>query len=367
VALSPLEVAAMYDFPTGRDGGDGQCIAIIELGGGYQMDDLETYFQGLGLPTPEVVDVSVLGATNSPGSDADGEVMLDIEVAGAVAPKAKIVMYFAPNTDQGFTQAITDAAHDTANKPSVISISWGGPESAWRASSRTALSNAIRDAGLMGVTVTVASGDNGSADGVQDGKAHVDFPSSSPFALACGGTRLIGSNGTISSETVWNDGPDSATGGGVSDAFPIPSYQTNAKVPTSKSKPGFAGRGVPDVAGNADPDSGYKVRVDGQDTVVGGTSAVAPLWAGLIALMNQRLGRNLGFLNPGLYTTANSAFHDITSGSNGVFSAGAGWDPCTGLGSPDGAHVLAALQGSPAPQKGKGKAAGHVASGTASK
>jgi kumamolisin len=275
--------------------------------------------------------------------------MLDIEVAGAIAPKSKIVVYFAPNTDQGFIQAITNAAHDTVNKPSVISVSWGGPEAAWRGSTRTAMSNAIRDAGLMGVTVTVASGDNGSADGVQDGKVHVDFPASSPFALACGGTRLQGSNGTISSETVWNDGPDSATGGGVSDSFPLPSYQAKANVPHSKNKPKFAGRGVPDVAGDADPNSGYKVRVDGQNMVVGGTSAVAPLWAGLIALMNQRLGRTVGFMNPALYTAANGAgaFHDITIGNNGAFAAAKGWDPCTGLGTPDGAHVLASFQGTP--------------------
>jgi len=345
--LTPLQVAKLYDFPAGLDG-SGQCIAIIELGGGYIVDDLETYFEDLGIPAPQVSDVSVLGATNSPGGDADGEVMLDIEVAGAVAQNAKIVVYFAPNTDQGFVQAITDAAHDTVNSPSVISISWGGPESAWRKANKTAMNNALRDAALMGVTVTVAAGDNGSTDGLADGKQHVDFPASSPYALACGGTRLEGSGTNISLENVWNDGASGgATGGGISDFFPIPSYQANAHVPKSLNPGHFAGRGVPDVAGDADPESGYEIRVDGQNTVVGGTSAVAPLWAGLVALMNKQLGKAVGFLNPLLYSavSANGGFHSITQGNNGAFKAGPGWNACTGLGSPDGAEILAVVGG----------------------
>ena len=239
------------------------------------------------------------------------------EVAGAIAPKAKIVVYFAPNTTQGFVQAITNAAHDTVNKPSVISISWGGPEGTWSPTDRTAMSDAIRDAGLMGVTVTVAAGDNGSADGVKGQTAQVDFPASSPYALACGGTRLEGTGAAIESETVWNDGPDSATGGGVSDSFRLPDYQAAAHVPKSVNSGHFVGRGVPDVAGNADPDTGYEVRVDGQDSVIGGTSAVAPLWAGLIALYNQKLGRPIGFLNPLLYSRVASSHGRIPTNHPG--------------------------------------------------
>lgn len=347
--LSPLEVAQMYQFPSGLDG-TGQCIAIIELGGGYKMDDLKTYFQYLKLPMPEVVEVSVLGATNTPGGDADGEVMLDIEVAGAVAPKARIVVYFAPNTDQGFITAIANAAHDTEHRPSVISISWGGPENSWRPSARVAMNNVIRDAALMGVTVTVAAGDNGSSDGVRDRRNHVDLPACCPFALACGGTRLEGTGASITSETVWNDGPDSAGGGGVSEVFPAPAYQSGVTIPHPRGHHRFVGRGVPDVAGNADPNSGYLVRVDGTDTVVGGTSAVAPLWAGLVALINQNRATPVGFLNPTLYqaAVAQEAFFDVTQGNNGAFSAGPGWDACTGLGSPNGARLLAALA-TPAP------------------
>jgi kumamolisin len=353
VSYTPPQVAALYNFPTDVNG-SGQTIAIIELGGGYQASDLSSYFSQLGIPEPSVTSVSVDGGANTPGGSADGEVLLDIEVAGSIAPGAKIVVYFAPNTDQGFIDAITDAAHDTTNNPSVISISWGGPEDGWTAQSQTAMNAALQDAATLGVTVTVAAGDNGSSDGDTDGQLHVDFPASSPYALACGGTSLQGSGNQISSETVWNEtaNQEGATGGGVSRIFAIPSYQSSANVP-KQPETGFAGRGVPDVAGDADPSTGYQVLVDGQQTIVGGTSAVAPLWAALVALINQKLGKRQGFLNPALYGLNETGFHDITSGNNddsnlGYYSAGPGWDPCTGLGSPDAAALITALQSSSA-------------------
>src|SRR3954462_15645193 len=203
-SYTPPQVAAMYNFPT-TGNGSGQTVAIIELGGGYRKADLDAYFKSLKLSTPSVTAVSVDGGKNTPGSDADGEVMLDIEVIGAVANGAKIAVYFAPNTDQGFVDAITNAAHDTTRKPSVISISWGAPEDSWSEQSRNAMNAALQDAATLGVTVTAASGDNGSTDGVSDKKLHVDFPASSPFALACGGTTLNGNGKTISSATVWNE------------------------------------------------------------------------------------------------------------------------------------------------------------------
>lgn len=339
-AFNPPQVAALYNFPTGPTGA-GETIGILELGGGYQTSDIDTYFQGLGLTPPTVVAVSVDGGTNAPSNpnSADGEVALDIQVAGSIAPGAKLAVYFAPNTDQGFVDAITTAVHDTANSPSVLSISWGGPESSWTASSMTALDDACQSAAALGVTITVASGDNGSTDGVKDGKSHVDFPASSPHVLACGGTELMGSGSTIASETVWNDeaAGGGATGGGYSTEFPLPSWQSGAGVSGS-------GRGVPDVAGDAAPESGYNILVDGQHDVVGGTSAVAPLWAALIALVNQQNGKAAGFVNPALYGAAGD-FHDITQGNNGAYSAGPGWDACTGLGSPDGADVAATLAG----------------------
>ncbi len=348
--FTPPQVAALYNYPTGVTG-EGQTVAIVELGGGYSTTDLQTYFQGLGITEPNVTAVSVDGGTNSPGSDADGEVMLDIEVVGAIATGANIAVYFAPNTDQGFLDAITDAVHDTTRKPSVVSISWGGPEDSWTQQSLTAMNSALQDAATLGVTVTVAAGDDGSTDGAGDKKLHVDFPGSSPFALCCGGTTLKASGGKISSETVWNEiaNNEGATGGGVSIEFPLPSYQTSTQVP-KQPQTSYVGRGVPDVAGNADPSTGYQVRVDGQNQVVGGTSAVAPLWAALVALMNEQLGKNVGFLNPTLYKLGEADFHDITSGNNddsklGYYSAKTGWDPCTGLGSPNGAVLLKAISG----------------------
>ncbi len=360
---TPLQVGQLYDFPAGADG-SGQVIAIIELGGGYRQADLDTYFTSLGLATPSITAVSVDGGSNQPGGAADAEVMLDIEIAGALAPAAKLAVYFAPNTDQGFYNAISQAAHDSSLPATVMSISWGAPEDSWVTASRNAMETALEDAAALGVTVTAAAGDSGSSDGASDGQPHVDFPAASPSVLGCGGTKLLGSGKAISSEVTWNEtaANEGATGGGVSTVFALPSWQAAAQVPTTAG--GFAGRGVPDVAGNADPLTGYAVRVDGQDEVVGGTSAVAPLWAALVARLNQQLGRTLGAAQVALYGLGNGAFHDITQGDNGSYAAGPGWDACTGLGSPDGAALLGALQavpGSPipAPPGHKPKHGGH--------
>jgi kumamolisin len=382
-SFTPPQVARLYDFPAGLDG-SGQCIAIIELndfdsnavppvptGTGCSLSDLKAYFAALGLPAPDVTAVGVASdgavGANVPGVDhnADGEVMLDIEVAGAVAPRAKIAVYFALNTDNGFLAALNAALHDAVRKPSVISISWGSAEDFNTQQARDAFNQALADASHLGVTVCCSSGDDGSSDLTpapampdggrhQDGHPHVDFPASSPFALACGGTALRGSGTTIQGEVVWNQG-NGGTGGGVSNVFARPAYQSNAKVP--KSPKGKIGRGVPDVAGDAAPDTGYQVRlVGGASGVIGGTSAVAPLWAGLIALMNQRLATlgkpPVGFLNPLIYqfAPATGTFHDIVTGNNDIeglnkYKSGIGWDPCTGLGTPDGAKLLKALGG----------------------
>jgi kumamolisin len=340
-SFTPTQVASLYAFP--QSSGAGQCVAIIELGGGFRPADLDTYFKGLSVSSPTVIAVSVDHAQNAPTGDAngpDGEVMLDIEVVGAIVPQAKIAVYFAPNTDAGFLDAITTAIHDTANKPSVISISWGGPESSWTSQAMTAMDDAFQAAATMGITVCVASGDNGSSDGVTDGANHVDFPASSPFSLACGGTSLKASSTAISGEVVWNDGPNGgASGGGVSSFFATPTWQGKLSVTGAQGgRTPLTKRGVPDVAGNADPETGYQVRVDGANTVIGGTSAVAPLWAALITRLNQLSGKSAGLINPQLYQTPKS-FRDITSGNNGDFAASSGWDACTGLGSPDGAAL----------------------------
>jgi kumamolisin len=343
VSYTPLQLADAYDFPAGTDG-TGQSIAIIELGGGFAQSDLDDYFGGLGLATPTVTAVGVDGGANKPGQDpqgADGEVLLDIEVAGAIAPGASISVYFAPNTDAGFLDAVSDAVHASPT-PAAISISWGQSEDEWTAQARTAMDSVFADAVQLGIVVTAAAGDRGSSDGASDGKDHCDFPASSPNVLACGGTSLPSVSGA---ETVWNDGASGgSTGGGVSTAFDRPARQANVGVP------GSTGRGVPDVAADADPETGYQVLVDGSATVIGGTSAVAPLWAGLVARLAQATGGLLTGFADTLYAGASAGtsppgFKDVTSGDNGSFSAGPGWDACTGLGSPDGAALLARLQG----------------------
>jgi kumamolisin len=401
-SYTPVEVAQAYGFPATLTGA-GQTVAVIELAGGYNEPDLNTYFTALGLKTPTITAVSVDNGSNAPrvNEGADGEVMLDIEVLGAVAPGAAIVVYFANTSDQGFLDAVSTAVHDTTHRPSVVSISWGGPEDSWTQQARTQMEQILTEAAALGVTVTVAAGDEGSTDGVNDGKQHVDFPASAPHALACGGTSLRVHGGLISSETVWNDNADGAgavsstgagasgtggaggenagtagtsaggtgagaegeggggaTGGGVSIEFGLPSYQSTASVPTNVNT-GQTGRGVPDVCGNADPETGYSIRVDGAQQTVGGTSAVAPLWAGLIALINQSLEKPVGFLQPQLYAAATqAALRDITQGNNGAYHAGPGWDACTGLGSPNGVALLHALGGAaPATQTTAGTAA----------
>lgn len=390
-SFTALQLADIYDFPAKLDG-TGQTVAIIELndvdssgnptGAGYSTSDLQTYFDDLKIPMPSVTAVGVDGGANVPGQDmnADGEVTLDIEVAAAIAPKANFAVYFGTNTDDGFVQAVSAAVHDDVRKPSILSISWGQAEETATQQLLDGLQQVLQEAAALGVTVCVAAGDNGSPDMTQDvwdGKPHVDFPASNPFSLACGGTTLeSGSTAGSPSETVWNEGAQGgSTGGGVSNFFAKPSYQANTNVPAPANSAG--GRGVPDVAADADPNTGYMVVLGGQQQTFGGTSAVAPLYAGLFARINQSLtshgGSVVGFVNPLLYAQAMpaNAFHDVTSGNNdiygelnGKFPAGPGWDPCTGLGSIDGANLLAALpnvQPTPAPAPGNGSGGGPKA------
>jgi len=343
-SFTPLQLASLYDFPRGD--GRGECIGIIELGGGYRTADVQTYFSELNIRPPKISSVSVDHGSNNPTGDPngpDGEVMLDMEVAGAIAPGASIVVYFAPNTDAGFLNAVTTAIHDTVNKPSILSISWGGAEPAWTAQALQAFDRAFQEAAALGITICAASGDNGSSDGIHDGACHVDFPASSPFVLACGGTRLQAVEGEISTEIAWNEGINGgASGGGESNVFDLPAWQQGLAITNHRAKQILQKRGVPDVAADADPQTGYDVRIDGNKTVFGGTSAVAPLWAGLIARINAAQGRPCGYINPLLYGDPR-ALNDITEGNNGDFSASGGWDATTGLGSPNGEKIAALL------------------------
>jgi kumamolisin len=375
------QIAQLYNFPSGLEG-SGQCIGILEFGGGYQSSDLDTYFQQLGVPTPSVTAVSVDGVQNQPQpgpGSPDVEVDLDIEMAGGAAPGAQIVVYFAPFTEQGWVDGISTAVNDSLHKPSVISISWGFAEGydIWTSQAIQAVEQSFLAAAAMGVTVCVASGDDGSRDEINDGLAHVDYPASSASVLACGGTTIQSSGNQITSEVVWNEGVNGgATGGGVSVFIALPSWQDNANVPPSVNPGHQVGRGVPDVAGNADPFTGYQVVTDGQTGVVGGTSAVAPLWAGLIARINQQLGKPAGFIDALLYAQepGADALNDITSGNNditgqiGGYQAGPGWDACTGWGSPKGTVLAQVLTGGGSGSGGaSGSGSGASASGVKKK
>jgi kumamolisin len=356
--VAATDFAKRYNFPTTFGGvtldGTGQTIAIIELGGGYRTSDLKLFFQEIGGTTPTVAAISVDHAANAPTTpdSADGEVMLDIEVAGAVAPKAKFAIYFAPNNgDQGFIDAISAAVHDTERKPSVISISWGGPEVTTDQQGVNAYHELFAAAGALGVTVCIASGDHGTADLDAldwDNKIHVDHPACDDLVLGCGGTQIDGGK-----DVVWNDGTPFdasvaggggwASGGGISEIFAVPSYQTSAGLPVSIDS-GKPGRGVPDIAMSA---TNYFTRVDRAEGASGGTSAVAPFMAALVALLNQAKQKNVGFLNPFLYANAAKGLtHDVTMGTNAIkntvkgYNAGPGWDACTGLGTPDGISIL---------------------------
>jgi len=347
----PNNVARLYAFPTSVTG-KGQCIALIELGGGFTPSDTAAAFNSMGLTPPTVIAVSVDGGQNTPSPDdgADGEVALDIQVAGGAAPGANIAVFFAPNSDAGFVDAITSAVHDTTNRPSVISISWGSAEVNWTQQAIQTMNTALQDASTVNVSVFVASGDNLATDGVTDGKAHVDFPASSPWAIGCGGTSIAVSGSSITNEKVWNDG-DSGGGGGISDLFPVPTFQQKANLPPSVND-GDQRRGVPDVAADAAPGTGYRVVVNGQTEVVGGTSAVAPLWAGLAALINEGTSTPIGFFLPFLYANS-TLMRQITQGDNNPsgsdvgYPAGPGWNACTGLGVPNGESLFVALTNQP--------------------
>lgn len=333
------EIAAIYNIagnPTNRAG-----IAIIELGGGYHSSDINTYWNHLGLLTkPNVYSISVDGAFNSPGNDADAEVVLDIEVVGGICPNSNIYVYFAPNTDKGFYDAIHQAVYSTKYPVSIISISWGAPENEWSSQTMSAYNSLFQAAAQLGITICAASGDSGSSDGEASG-LHVDFPSSSPWVLACGGTRLSCPDRVYDAKTqeiVWGTIPgNGAAGGGFSNVFTRPSYQNNLLTRFLQK-----GRGVPDVCGDADPATGWLIYLNGSYYVIGGTSAVAPMWASYLA----SIGFNK-FLNPilySLYSTNKIIVHDIVIGNEGAYSAIIGWDPASGLGSPNGNFLTKVLK-----------------------
>ena len=334
-SYNPTEIAKAYNFPDCD--GKGQTIALLEFGGGYVQGQIDDYFQHQHVTRKgQITPINLHREGDDTGNKldsgrGDSEVQMDIEIAGAVAPGADISVYFAPNTAQGFFAAVKRAIDD---KVTVISISWGNPENKWNQSDRDGLDQLFRSA-QKEIAICVASGDSGSQDDPASSNPTVDFPASSQNVLACGGTSCPRNK----PEVAW-----SGSGGGFSVAFDIPTYQGD---PSDSSGP--RKRGVPDLAANADPLTGYNLEVNGTPVVLGGTSAAAPLCAALIALINQKLGRNVGFINVDLYQQPDVAV-DITSGRNGFFNAVGGWDPVTGLGTPNGVKIFELLQSSAAGQ-----------------
>jgi kumamolisin len=352
IVYTPLELAGLYDFPGDADG-TGQTLAVISLGGGYRRQDLEAYFSDLGLAHPQISNVSVDGADVNADvatpTKFDLEVTLDLQIAGALAPGARIVNYFTHNTGPGIVKALEAAIH-APTTPTVISLSWGSPEETYSGQLGNAMNELFADAAALGITVCAATGDCGSGCGLHDGGSHVNFPASSPYVLACGGTTLIAdpASNTIHSETTWNSGSGSATGGGVSGIFDLPVWQAGADVPNRFGKD-EKGRGLPDVAANADTMTGYQILLNGKSGCIGGTSAATPLWAALICRLVQALGRPVGLLQPLIYHDqkpgqVTAGFRDVVAGDNGAYGARPGWDPNTGLGSPDGQALLATLR-----------------------
>lgn len=358
VPMTAAQMASFYHFPAGLDG-TGQCIGIVEFRGGYFVEDINQYFSQLGMNTPAIVDVTVSGGSNSPTAgtgtspfDATVEVELDIEVAGLAAPGARLAVYFVgPAGTNAWVEVLSAAINDSTNNPSVLSISWDLAEDAAPDQFKDAVDKALAAAGAIGITVLIASGDHGSQgswgnQGPPDALAHVNFPPSSPNAIGVGGTVLVpDGSGGVSSEVAWNNGATtSASGGGVSTSFSVPSFQSAAGLnPVSANPPHSPGRGVPDVSANADR---YQVFVRGTNVSLSGTSASTPLWAALISCVNQGTGRRAGLLHEMLYgpLLAAGALNDVTAGDNGAYRASAGWDTCTGLGSPNGTAILLGLR-----------------------
>jgi kumamolisin len=368
------ELADAYGFPKNISAKK-QSIGLIELGGGYHVEDLQKFFSGLGIAMPTIRSVSVDGVENSPAPAnhirqfldvAEGkrkisevpadvlsaaqctvEVTMDIELAAALAPGAEIVVYMAPNTEQGIFNAVSKALGGKEKLPCAISLSWGEPEIGVSEAYLHCVDEVLRDAAMLGVTVCASSGDTGAMNDSPDGKPAVSFPASSPHVLSCGGSTVERANGSLQ-ESAWNctlHGIHGATGGGVSRKFETPRWQKGHAVPLGPT--GNEGRGVPDVAGPADPHCGCAIIVGGECCSSAGTSAVAPIWAALVACINTELNARCGFITPLLYKLSESnpkPMREITKGNNGFYHAGPGWNACTGLGSPIGERLVEALR-----------------------
>jgi len=341
IAVAPQQVARAYNFPGAGPRFADMKAGILELGGAYANWNIDAECILAGLPLPKLSSFAIDGAIEYPDpAGADGEVSLDVGILGLVLTQAQkdaglssgpeIITCFAPNSDAGFSDSVKAL---TAKGCNAISCSWGASESSWTTDGRQAMDSAICAQQQQG-PFFAAAGDSGSSDGATDGSLNVDYPASSPYSVGCGGTQLILTPaGLRESESVWGGTPDDgATGGGQSSIY--------------DASPNIA-RGVPDIAGNADPQSGYNVNIDGVEMTLGGTSAVAPLMTAMFILIQSWFTNPLPNFRKLLYDAYEAdptIFFDVVTGSNGAYNAQPGYDFCTGLGVPDGQKLLAYLQ-----------------------
>ena len=360
---SPQAAATAYKFPGKNNGNDGvgQIVGLIEPFGscGYTIQNLNSIFGGFGLPVPTVISYPYItpnpfGVTviNDPNGPASPEVALDIAAVGGIVPKATIVVYITATELDAYNCALYDLK-GLGYFPSVLSMSYAAP---W-----PRYGTLFAEATTLGVTLVAASGDWGVYNAPQ-GRAYralsVPYPAADEHSLAVGGTSLaINPNGSRASEVTWNDGYDYAiTGGGQSTIIPVPTWQTGLTIKDYATGvvTALTGRGVPDVAFNADGNTGFPVYygTGNYQFSANGTSSAAPHWAGLIARLNEITGSRVGFINDVLYQHP-EVFNNITVGDNnesGVgYSATAGWDACTGLGTPKGTAILALFGGAGLP------------------
>jgi len=333
--LSASDIAKRYDFP--NSDGAGQTIGVLQFRGEFKAQDFDRCMQAQGVASkqPIVKRVDDAAVAHEIETTKDLEAALDAQVLGALAPGARIVIYEAPDDERGFLDAIRTALFDKEFKPTVLSISYGWPEHLWTPAALEVLGELFNVAALVGVSVFCSSGDNG-AELDYDGKPHVLAPASSAFVHACGATSIV-VDGESEREQAWEQ-----TGGGFSAHVDLPPWQDRANSAAALYEMA-PGRGVPDMAAQQHP--GYCVYLDGVELAMGGTSAVAPMWAALTARINQRLGVPAGLFSPLLYASHNPVLRAVTDGNNGRFQACAGWNPCTGLGVPIGGKIEAALRG----------------------
>jgi kumamolisin len=372
--VSPAELSSHYNFPSAE--GVKQTVAIAEFGGGYFAEDLTAFCSKQGTPVPAVTAVGVNGAQVLTLADIEKlpqqkrteqledsvEVNMDVQIVAGLVPGAEVIVYFAAFDQQGWVDLLNEVIAGEPTPAVTVSVSWGLAEddAGWSKAARKAIDERLQAAAALGITVCVAAGDDGSADQETDGRAHVDFPASSPHVLAVGGTMF-----QAAEDVVWWEKPGErtnsgggATGGGVSVEFPRPSWQDVTI--TSLNAGSIDGRVVPDVAALAGPPF-YDLVFMGKDSPNGGTSAATPTWAALIALLagNAEHPWKPAFLAPQLYanspgsteTVGAAGCTDVTTGDNTSstlgkgYAAGSGFDAVSGWGVPDGTALLAALTG----------------------